>query len=161
MTTLSRAERRKIVERFYEQVSEDTRIEPEWMRQHIEASVPELPEDPTPEQCDAWIELASMLGDPGFVANVRSSAKDVWDNHTFEPGAWERESKSIMLKAKEAIGRGEEPSSAAAMSLRRNGSRYRRGCWAASPIRISRNGCTANMPDMIRARAGIGNWSRS
>ena len=43
MTTLSRAERRKIVERFYEQVSEDTRIEPEWMRQHIEASVPELP----------------------------------------------------------------------------------------------------------------------
>jgi len=117
MTTLSRAERRKIVERFYEQVSEDTWIEPEWMRQHIEASVPELPEDPTPEQCDAWIELASMLGDPGFVANVRSSAKDVWDNHTFEPGAWERESKSIMLKAKEAIGRGEEPSSAAAMSL--------------------------------------------
>jgi DNA-binding transcriptional MerR regulator len=117
MTTLSRAERRNVVERFYQQVSEDISIEPEWMRQQVEASVPELPDDPTPEQCDAWIELASMLGDPGFVANVRSSAKDVWDNHTFDPGAWQRESASIVARAKEAVARGDEPTSESGKSL--------------------------------------------
>jgi DNA-binding transcriptional MerR regulator len=53
MTTLSRAERRNVVERFYQQVSEDTNIDPAWMREKIESSVPELPDEPTPEQCDA------------------------------------------------------------------------------------------------------------
>jgi DNA-binding transcriptional MerR regulator len=75
MTTLSRAERRNVVERFYQQVSEDTDIDLAWMREKIESSVPERPDEPTPEQCDAWIELASILNDPGFVANMRSSVK--------------------------------------------------------------------------------------
>lgn len=111
MTTLSRAERRNVIERFYEQVSEDVRIDPEWMRQQIEASVPELPDDPTPEQCDAWIELASILADPGFVASMRANAKGVWDNSNFDPGAWERASESIIRRVKQAVARGEEPPS--------------------------------------------------
>ena len=111
MTKLSRAERRNVVERFYDQVSEDTRIDPDWMRQKIEASVPELPDDPTPEQCDAWIELAAILNDPGFVASMRSNVKDVWDTDAFDAGAYERASEGLTLKARQAISDGHEPTS--------------------------------------------------
>jgi DNA-binding transcriptional MerR regulator len=117
MTTLSRVERRSVIERFYEQVSEDTRIDPEWMRQKIEASVPELPDDPTPEQCDAWIELASILGDPGFVANMRSSVKGVWDTDAFDADAYQRATELLTLKARQAILEGFEPTSETAHGL--------------------------------------------
>jgi DNA-binding transcriptional MerR regulator len=111
MTTLSRAERRSVIERFYEQVSEDTNIDQAWMRQKIEASVPELPDDPTPEQCDAWIELASILKDPGFVANMRSSVKGVWDTDAFDADAYQRSTELLTLKARQAILEGFEPTS--------------------------------------------------
>jgi DNA-binding transcriptional MerR regulator len=119
MTKLSRAERRNIVERFYDQVSKDSNVDPDWMRQKIEASVPELPDDPTPEQCDAWIELASILRDPGFVANMRSSVNGVWDTDAFDAGAYERASEGLTLKAKQAILDGFEPTSEAGLGLAR------------------------------------------
>ena len=34
----------------------------------------ELPDDPTPAQVDAWIELAELIADPGFRQRVRSMA---------------------------------------------------------------------------------------
>src|SRR5262249_44516426 len=34
----------------------------------------ELPDDPTPEQVDAWIELAELVQDGGFQARVRQMA---------------------------------------------------------------------------------------
>jgi DNA-binding transcriptional MerR regulator len=117
MTTLSREERRSVIERFYEQVSEDTKIDPAWMREKIEASVPELPDDPTPEQCDAWIELASILNDPGFVASMRSNAKGVWDNDAFDPDAFQKASEKFIRKASQAISEGLEPTSEAGKAL--------------------------------------------
>jgi len=32
---------------------------------------PELPDDPTTEQVEAWLELAELVGDPAFLARVR------------------------------------------------------------------------------------------
>jgi DNA-binding transcriptional MerR regulator len=119
MTTLSRDERRSVIERFYEKVSEDTRIDPEWMREKIEASVPELPDDPTPEQCDAWIELASILNDPGFVANMRSSVKGVWDTDAFDASAYQRATELLTLEARQAVLEGLEPTSEAGNALAR------------------------------------------
>jgi hypothetical protein len=34
----------------------------------------DLPDDPTPEQVDAWIELAGLVADPQFKARVREMA---------------------------------------------------------------------------------------
>jgi DNA-binding transcriptional MerR regulator len=34
----------------------------------------ELPDDPTPEQVDAWVELAELVGDEGFRRRVREMA---------------------------------------------------------------------------------------
>jgi len=35
----------------------------------------ELPDDPTPEQVDAWIELAELIADPGFRDRTRTMAQ--------------------------------------------------------------------------------------
>ena len=119
MTKLSRDERRSVVEAFYERVSDGVNIDPKWMRQMIENSVPELPEDPTPAQCDAWIELSGMLNDPGFAASMRNNAKDIWDDATFDPKAWQTEGDAILVKARDAIARGSEPTSEAGHALAR------------------------------------------
>ena len=119
MTTLSRAERRNVVERFYQRVSEDTNIDPALMREKIESSVPERPDEPTPEQCDAWIELASILNDPGFVANMRSSVKGVWDTDAFDADAYQRASEHLTIGAGQAVAEGFEPTSEAGNALAR------------------------------------------
>lgn len=119
MTKLSRDERRSVVEAFYERVSDGVNIDAKWMRQLIEDSVPELPDDPTPEQCDAWIELSGMLGDPEFAANMRNNAKDIWDDATFDPDAWKTEGDAILVKAKDAIAHGFEPTSEAGQVIAR------------------------------------------
>ncbi|EKS35073.1 MerR family transcriptional regulator [Afipia clevelandensis] len=117
MTNLSRLERRNVIERFYTQVSEDVRIDPEWMRQMIEASTPELPDNPTPEQCDAWIELSSILADPDFVANMRANAKEVWNQNDFDLTAWQAAGEPFVAKAKAAIEQGHGPDSETAHAL--------------------------------------------
>jgi len=37
--------------------------------------MPELPDDPSPEQVDAWVELAGLVQDPDFKASVRRMAE--------------------------------------------------------------------------------------
>lgn len=36
----------------------------------------DLPDEPTAEQIDAWIELATLVGDPGFRQRIRQMAED-------------------------------------------------------------------------------------
>jgi DNA-binding transcriptional MerR regulator len=79
VTRLSHEERKALITRFYEKVAEGIPIDKEWMRAKIEASAPRLPDDPTPEQIDAWVELAEMVSDPAFVESLRLNAKEVWE----------------------------------------------------------------------------------
>src|SRR3954453_11261006 len=41
----------------------------------LRAATPELPEDPTPEQVRAWVELAELVRDRDFRASVRRMAE--------------------------------------------------------------------------------------
>ncbi|MFJ9610123.1 MerR family transcriptional regulator [Kitasatospora sp. NPDC101176] len=41
----------------------------------LRAAMPELPDDPEPEQVEAWVELAELTQDPGFRAAVRRMAE--------------------------------------------------------------------------------------
>jgi hypothetical protein len=47
--------------------------------------IPELPQDPSPEQVAAWAELAALLRDPDFVASSRqpdqapADVVDTWE----------------------------------------------------------------------------------
>ncbi|MFO0613129.1 MAG: MerR family transcriptional regulator [Polyangiaceae bacterium] len=79
VTKTSNEERRRVVERFYDQVVAGVAVgDPAWITGMIEASAPPLPENPTREQLDAWVELEGILGDPRFLACRRANAEDVW-----------------------------------------------------------------------------------
>jgi DNA-binding transcriptional MerR regulator len=78
VTRLTNEERKVVIEKFYERVSEGIPIDDAWQKKMIEASAPKLPDNPTPEQLDAWVELADLVADPTFVESLRASAKEVW-----------------------------------------------------------------------------------
>lgn len=116
VTKLSNEERRAVIERFYAKVMDGHPIAHEWVRNMIEASVPDLPEDATAAQLDAWIELATMLDDPSFVASVRAQANDFWSKDV-DLGALQRLQGEFARIATDARGRGVEPPSDEAHAL--------------------------------------------
>ncbi|MEU1165324.1 MerR family transcriptional regulator [Streptomyces sp. NPDC090075] len=75
LARLSAAERRRILEEFVQETLHglDT-VDPE-IRKRMLATVAELPDDPTPEQVDAWVELAEMVQDPAFRAQMRRATE--------------------------------------------------------------------------------------
>lgn len=76
MATLSAAERQRIIDEFVDHAFAD--IAPDAPGAHIATgmrSLPAtLPDDPSPAQVDAWIELAELVADPQFRARTREMA---------------------------------------------------------------------------------------
>lgn len=71
LARLSAAERRCIVEDFMAEIFEGIdRADPD-IRGRLRFAAAQLPDDPTPEQVDAWVELAELIQDPGFRAQMR------------------------------------------------------------------------------------------
>ena len=70
MARLSAAERKQIIDEFKEEVFGD--LDDPRLRDRMHALSIELPDDPTPEQVDAWIELAELVRDPAFRARLRT-----------------------------------------------------------------------------------------
>ncbi|MEV7005469.1 MerR family transcriptional regulator [Streptosporangium sp. NPDC051022] len=72
LARLSARERQQIIDDFIgrafaDVVDEDAALVAEWMR-----DIPsDLPEDPTSEQVDAWVELAELVADESFQQTVR------------------------------------------------------------------------------------------
>ena len=74
VTRLTGDERRAVVERFHARIAEGQVIDDAWRRKMMAEGVPRLPDNPTPAQLDAWVELAELLADPTFVAVLRAGA---------------------------------------------------------------------------------------
>jgi DNA-binding transcriptional MerR regulator len=109
VTRLSNEERKAVIEAFYDRVSEGIPIDEKWKRQMVEASAPKLPDNPTREQLDAWIELAELVSDPTFVESLRTNAKEVWGK--FDMDAMRRAGDEVARSAKDAILRSLTPES--------------------------------------------------
>ncbi|MEU0896198.1 MerR family transcriptional regulator [Streptomyces massasporeus] len=71
LARLSAAERRRIVEDFMAEVFEGIDPADPDIRRRLRFAAAQLPDDPTPEQVDAWVELAELIQDPGFRAQMR------------------------------------------------------------------------------------------
>jgi len=71
LARLSAAERKRIIEDFMEEIFEglDT-VDPD-IRGRLRFGSATLPDDPTPGQVDAWVELAELIQDAGFRARMR------------------------------------------------------------------------------------------
>ncbi|HEU4407175.1 MAG TPA: MerR family transcriptional regulator [Polyangiaceae bacterium] len=108
VTRLSNEERKAVIKGFYDQVSQGLPVDRGWVNAMVEASAPKLPDEPTPEQLDAWIELSTIVSDPGFVETMRASAKQSWQPG-FDAAAYRRASDEAAASARAALDRGLPP----------------------------------------------------
>ncbi|WP_326637686.1 MerR family transcriptional regulator [Streptosporangium sp. NBC_01755] len=73
---LSAQERQRMIDDFVDRTFDG--IDPQSPGAHIATSMrqipAELPDDPSPEQVEAWLELAELVGDAGFQERVRQMA---------------------------------------------------------------------------------------
>ncbi|WP_327068567.1 helix-turn-helix domain-containing protein [Kitasatospora sp. NBC_01302] len=73
LAKLTDRERRRLINDFIDEAFEGLDVGPEFVAK-MRAAMPELPDDPTPAQTDAWVELAELVQDPAFRAGVRKAA---------------------------------------------------------------------------------------
>ncbi|KFG73592.1 helix-turn-helix domain-containing protein [Streptomyces mutabilis] len=71
LARLSAAERRRITEDFMAEVFEGVDTADADIRTRLRFAAADLPDDPTTEQVDAWVELAELIQDPGFRGTMR------------------------------------------------------------------------------------------
>ena len=71
---MSDTERKRMIEDFVDSAFGDLDANPELV-QLVRAATPDLPEDATAEQVEAWIELAELTQDPDFRTSVRRMAE--------------------------------------------------------------------------------------
>jgi DNA-binding transcriptional MerR regulator len=64
-------ERRRIIEEFLDGIFDGIPVDPGFAAR-MRSATPELPDDPTDEQVDAWIELADLVRDRGFRDRLRA-----------------------------------------------------------------------------------------
>ncbi|MCK9895959.1 MerR family transcriptional regulator [Frankia sp. AgB32] len=72
LTNQTAEERRRIVDDYLDAVFGDS---PSTVADKLSMGAPELPEDPTPEQVAAWVEIVELLRDPDFIATSRRMAE--------------------------------------------------------------------------------------
>jgi len=115
VTQLTNEERKNVIEGYYQRIADGIPADSPW-KKLAEAKGPQLPDNPTPEQLDAWIELSELLTDESFVELQRKNTREA------------AEAKLDMLKlrstnfdaaraAAEARAKGASPDSAAGRAI--------------------------------------------
>jgi DNA-binding transcriptional MerR regulator len=118
LARMSDEERRRIVAEFLDEVFADLDIDPQFAAR-MRAAQPELPDDPTPEQVDAWIELAELVQDDGFRRRIREMS----ERHAAErpaggpAGDWQTAANLVAEKAGAARAAGIDPASPEARAV--------------------------------------------
>ncbi|WP_394846212.1 MerR family transcriptional regulator [Pendulispora brunnea] len=115
VTRLSTEQRKAVIEGFFENAFQGANVEEAWKRQVIESTMPQLPENPTSEQHDAWIELSELLADRTFVANLQKQAKNALEPS--EMAAMKRACEAIADDLTDAATRGIAPDSDEARAI--------------------------------------------
>ena len=82
LAQLSDDERRRMIADFVEHVFDGLDIEPGYAAR-MRSAIPELPDDPSPEQVDAWIELGGLVQDEEF----RRAIRQMSERHAAAPSA--------------------------------------------------------------------------
>jgi len=77
-------ERRRIVTEFLDHIFEGLDVDPSF-EARFRSAMPELPDEPTDEQVDAWVELAELVGDPDFRARIRQMSEASWSSRDQRP----------------------------------------------------------------------------
>jgi DNA-binding transcriptional MerR regulator len=114
LTTLTADERRRILDDYLDAVFGDQHSE---VAERMRIGAPDLPEDPTPDQVAAWVELAELLRAPDFIASSRRMAEQALaDGPEPDPGQFEL-GKAVGEQAGDAVRAGTAPDSAEALAV--------------------------------------------
>ncbi|WP_242908611.1 MerR family transcriptional regulator [Actinomadura terrae] len=116
LAKLSAEERRRIITDFVDASFAGLDVDPGFTAR-MRSALPELPDDPEPEQVDAWVELAELVGDPDFRASVRRMAEqhaDSTSEKNRDQGVWAELTELTRQKVGEAIAAGVAPDAASA-----------------------------------------------
>ena len=119
LARLQAAERRRLLERFWDRATAGVPVAV--TERFRAAGTPELPDDPTPDQLDAWLELAELAADEDFAAATRANATWFWElaGDRLDAGDFGARNERIMALARTAVHDGlppDGPEAAAAAS---------------------------------------------
>jgi DNA-binding transcriptional MerR regulator len=81
VTKATNEERRAVIEQFHARIAEGVTVDDAWRKKMMAERVPKLPDDASPAQLDAWIELTELVADPTFIESLRTSAKQIQDKN--------------------------------------------------------------------------------
>jgi DNA-binding transcriptional MerR regulator len=120
MNRIARAtaeERRRIIAEFFDSVFEGIPVDPEF-EGRMRSVAPELPDEPTDEQVDAWLELHELVSDPHFRALLRRMSEGSFGGDApATPAVGQQTADLVAEKAGAAVAAGVDPASAAAAPI--------------------------------------------
>jgi DNA-binding transcriptional MerR regulator len=122
MLELSHAERQAIISKFVDSITKGVKFNPKWKTAVVDLCAPKLPEDASPEQIDAWLEITSLLKDDRLKKALRAQAIDTGRSMNFlrvrdEPDAYAARHSALMLRVGNAIDEGARPQTEAGQKL--------------------------------------------
>lgn len=116
LASMSDEERKRLLDEFWDEMVAGLDVNSEFSTR-MRSAKPELPEDPSPEQLEAWIEFAELISDPDFRTLIRKMSEDnaasQAEGRSMAPGDWE----SWFKRATEAVDAGLAPDSPQGRSL--------------------------------------------
>ncbi|MGH8906690.1 MAG: MerR family transcriptional regulator [Egibacteraceae bacterium] len=110
LAQLSITERQRLVDEFIAETFGDIPDE-SGIGTRMRQFTPALPDDPTPEQVDAWVEVAELVGNPSFRARVREMAEAGARQHPFDREAAQAFAATVSAHAGPAVAAGIDPAS--------------------------------------------------
>ncbi|MGI8803418.1 MAG: MerR family transcriptional regulator [Solirubrobacteraceae bacterium] len=119
LARLSAEERCRIVEDFVDHVFDGLDADPGILTR-MRQSRPELPDDATPAQLEAWIELAGLVSDEDFRRRIRGMAERSSTDRAAapaDPGTAERVNALVAERAGAALDAGLDPASPQARAV--------------------------------------------
>ncbi|MYW63640.1 MerR family transcriptional regulator [Streptomyces sp. SID8379] len=113
LARLSATERKRIMDEFAEEMLHGLDSVDPAIQERMRGMSAGLPDDPTPEQVDAWVELAELLQDPEFKRRMRQAAEYNAADRTPEDraGASMQFLKKLVVVAGDAVRAGVDPAS--------------------------------------------------
>jgi DNA-binding transcriptional MerR regulator len=119
LASMSDEERARLLDEFWTEMTEGLTVDSEFFTR-MRSAKPVLPDDPTPEQVEAWVEFAELTSDPGFRQLIRgmterhaASVETGESTSPVPPEQW----LGWMTRARECLESGLAPDSAEARAL--------------------------------------------
>lgn len=123
LAAMSDEERQRLLDDFWNEVTEGLDVDSEFYAR-MRGCKPDLPDDPTPEQLEAWIEFAELVRDPGFRRLIRGMGERQAEILRDNDGSMDALSKAQAEhwtnwtgQARKALDEGHAPDSAAGRKL--------------------------------------------